>query len=433
MATTSRLMDRGLADRLRHGMPARPVVDNATARAAALGSLVLATVLVARLGGPEDVGILALLRALPGLVGVVAACGLPGAMAYFLSGPDARHRALWPTTLLLMGVGAAAGTVFWLAVSRWIGGWFLSGVPLPVVAVAGVTVATQLPVAVGKSCLQGMEDMRGANWVIVAEEASYLPIFGLSHLMGLRSGWAIVVSLLAADVAVAAGAWLRIVLVLRRRRVPLQGRADRELAKRMAGFGWRNQVGGVLGLVNLRLDFLVLGAIAGPAAVGIYAVASKLAELLRLPALALTWVAYPKIARLGPQAVVARVRRLGPQLLATGLGGAVLLAAVAVPTLPWVYGREFSSARWPALIIVAGLVVEPWAGLATGYLLGTGRPGLNSWLQGVGVIATLVLDVVLIPRFGVVGAAVASAVAYLLTDAALVVALHRLTAERART
>ena len=37
---------------------------------------------------------------------------------------------------------------------------------------------------------------------------------------------------------------------------------------------------------------------AGPAVLGAYAVASKYAELLRLPGTALTWVFYPRLAKL---------------------------------------------------------------------------------------------------------------------------------------
>ena len=60
-------------------IPARSVLGNLGARVVAVLALAGATVLVARLGGAEDVGILALLRVLPGLFGVLAACRGPPA------------------------------------------------------------------------------------------------------------------------------------------------------------------------------------------------------------------------------------------------------------------------------------------------------------------------------------------------------------------
>jgi O-antigen/teichoic acid export membrane protein len=80
-----------------HTLPGRPavgrrpgirrmLVGNVAARLVALVALALATVLVARVGGPALVGAFTLLRVLPGLAGVLASAGLPGATPYFLAG-----------------------------------------------------------------------------------------------------------------------------------------------------------------------------------------------------------------------------------------------------------------------------------------------------------------------------------------------------------
>ena len=56
--------------------------------------------------------------------------------------------------------------------------------------------------------------------------------------------------------------------------------------------------------------------------------------------------------------------------------------------------------------------------VVTAFLYADGRPGLNSVAAGAGVVVTVVLDLVLIPRLGVRGAAIASTAAYLTTSAA---------------
>jgi O-antigen/teichoic acid export membrane protein len=56
--------------------------------------------------------------------------------------------------------------------------------------------------------------------------------------------------------------------------------------------------------------------------------------------------------------------------------------------------------------------------------MGTGRPGTNSLILGVGLAITVVLDLLLIPTYGALGAAVASAVAYLTTDLVLLGAMR---------
>jgi O-antigen/teichoic acid export membrane protein len=411
-------------------MPGRAVVDNMGSRIIAIAAVTAVTVLVARSGGPGDVGVLALLRVLPGLAGVLAACGLPTAVGYFIAGPERDHPRLWPTVIAIMLAGGLAGTLAWFALTPLIQRFILASTTIAVVAAAGITVFTQLPVSVARSSLQALDDLRGSNMVTAGEEVAFLPPYAAGYLFGFRGPWLIVFALLVADILVAVPAWVRISRRVRRAGAPLSGRPDLGLGLRVARFGTRSQVGGVMGLLNLRLDFLVLGAMAGTAAVGTYAVASKYAELLRLPGLAVTWVAYPKVARMGASSFGPRARRMMAPLLACGVVSAAALSLLAFPLFPLVFGEEFRTAIWPAVIIVCGLVAEPAAGVGSAFLLGSGRPGLNSVLLGTGLVVTVVLDLLLIPGHAAVGAAWASAAAYLSTDVLLVLAMWRLTRVR---
>jgi O-antigen/teichoic acid export membrane protein len=414
--------------RRRRRIPGRDVLDNITARLVAVVALGLGTILVARVGGAEDVGLLALLRVVPGLVGVLAACGLPGAMGYFLAGPHSTEARLWPTILALLAAGIGIGMAAWFVLMPALRAILFQDTSTLVLVLAGVSVGTQLPLAVAKSSLQGLDDRRGSNAVTAAEEAAFLPAFGIAYLLGLRGALLLVVVLIVADVVVAGAGWARLMRQVHGRGMRMAGRPDRELARSIVSFGLLGQVGGLVNLLNLRLDFLVLGSIAGPAPLGVYAVASKFAELVKLPALAVTWVSYPRIARLGPEESAKMVRRQLPWLGALGIVGAVVLALAAGPLLPALYGQEFVDSIVPAAIIAVGLVASPAGGLASGYLLGTRRPGTNSVLQTVGLLATLGLDLLLIRSFGVIGAAVASAIAYLVTDLSTVLVVRRLTA-----
>jgi O-antigen/teichoic acid export membrane protein len=397
--------------------PARPaprirnlLAGNLAARLGALGALAVATVMVARVGGPDLVGAFTLLRVLPGLAGVLAAAGLPSAVPFFLASraDDPRLR---PTLAALTVAGASLATLGWLALTPLLERAFFRTWGTGLVLAAAGAVFCQLFVAVGKSLLQGRGDLRGANVAILAEEAAFLPVYAAALLYG-RGALVLTAALVAADVVVAAG------IALRLRRAGFfagWGTPSRRLAREICGYGSRGQLGGLLSLVNLRLDVAILGALAGPAVLGVYAVASKFAELLRLPGLAANYVLYPAFARLARTDARTRTRGLLAPALGLTVVAAVPLALVAGPVLPLVYGHGFDGAVLPAWILLAGLLGEGMAGLLGAYLYGIGRPGLNSLAIGAGVIVTVAGDLLLIPHFGAVGAAVASAVAYLTT------------------
>jgi O-antigen/teichoic acid export membrane protein len=417
------------------GGVARSAVANSAARLLAMLGLTVATVVIARTDGAGAVGSYALMRILPGLVGVLCVAGLPGALAYFLAPRRIGEERLWPTLVAIAAVGATIGCLLWAAGSVVLADLFFPHAPLATVVAAALTVPTQLLLTVGKTALQGLGERRGADTVIAAEEIAFLPCYLLAAVAGVHGLAGIVLGLALADLAVAGFAWRAVARKLGWRRLGLSrdhgwwGRPRADLAREVMGYGMRGQLGGLITLLNLRLDFLVLGALAGPAVLGTYAVASKYAELVRLPGTALTWVTYPRMAALTAAEAAAHVRRLLLPALALVPLAVVPLLLLAGPVLRLLYGADFDSGVRPAQVLLLGMLLSGASGVASGYLYGRGRPGLNSLGLGLGLVATVALDLALIPTYGALGAAVASSVAYLLGDAALVLFALRRSAE----
>ncbi|WP_190216703.1 lipopolysaccharide biosynthesis protein [Streptomyces griseosporeus] len=394
----------------------RSVAGNLAAQGAAMCLVFVASLLVARLAGAEVLGEYALLRVLPWLTGVLVSCGLPLASTYFLAGETREDPRLRPTLALLAAAGAVGGALLWLAVVPLLDRFFTT-VPRWQLALMAGAVVTQLLTVWGKACCQGAADMRGAGLVIVAEELLFLPAYGIALWTGLHGSSAVIAGLLGGGVAAMTVSLGRLASTGFARG---WGRVSRPLAAEVLGYGARGQLGNFLMLVNLRLDFLIVGALSGPAVLGVYAVASKFAELMRLPAVALHYVLCPRFARATAQAAGAEMRRFLPRAAALTAALVPPLAGASVLALPVLYGRAFDSAVVPACILLAGLAVEGAAAVSTAFLFGVRRPGLISWGMGAGVVVTVVLDVVLIPRYGATGAAVASSTAYLATTGVLV-------------
>jgi O-antigen/teichoic acid export membrane protein len=404
---------KGIRGRITKLVPS-VLTANVAARVVALVSLSAATVLVARAGGPKLLGELTLLRVLPGLAGVLAGCGLPSAAPFFLAGKGRDKARLRTTIVVLTLAGALAASGGWLVLSPLIHRLFFHSWHMGVVIAAAVPVFSQLWVATGKSFLQGEDDMRGANWAIAAEEAAFLPVY--VALVPIMHGTSLLMTaLVAADVVVTAGIVVRLA---RQGYLRGWGRFDLGQAREICAYGIRGQVGGMLSLVNLRLDVVILGGMVGPGTLGVYAVASKYAELLRLPGLAITYVLYPRLTVRDAKDAARYVAALFPRALVLTVLAAIPLAA-AVPLLPDVYGHAFASAVIPAYILLFGLIGEGVAGLVSAYLYAVGRPGANSLALTVSVVVTIVGDVTLIPHYHAVGAAVASAAAYLTSSGAL--------------
>ena len=393
------------------------LLGNVAARVASLISLFVATLLVARQGGPAVVGGYALLRVLPSLLAMVVSAGLPGAIAFFLAGKHRSDPRLPSTIVAMVALGGAFGAGLWLAAAPWLGPLLFTDMPESLVLLAAGCVITRLLVVTAKSCSQGADDLPGSNRVIFLEEFMFLPAYGVLVAVGAHGYLIIVAGLQLADLGTSTFGWTRLV---RRGFFHGAGRPSAALARRLAGYGMRAQVGGIITQLNLRLDFVILSVIAGPAVLGIFAIASKFAELVKILGMALSYVLYPRFTKDGPRDAVRRARRLLPKALLLTFAAVAPLWLLAGMLIPAFYGSEFEPAVLPARIILLGLVLEGVGGVITGFLYGVGRPGLNSWAMAVGLVGTVALDLLLIPSFEATGAAFASAVAYLAASLALV-------------
>jgi lipopolysaccharide/colanic/teichoic acid biosynthesis glycosyltransferase/O-antigen/teichoic acid export membrane protein len=402
----------------------RPLVQNVAALAGSMLALGLATLWVARVGGPVAVGDYALLRVLPWLLAVIVSGGLAGSIAYFLAGPTREDPRIRPTVIAI-GLGSAvAGAILWLIGTPLIHLVFFRHLGLGLVAWIAVRVALRLFVITSKAAAQGSGDLPGSNLVILLEELMFLPAFGLVQALHVGGDTAVIGALIVADLATSTVAWTRL---LRRGFLVGAARPSLRLARRVYAFSVRGEVGSLLALVNLRFDFMFLAALAGPATLGVYAVASKYAEVLRLLPIAANWVLYPRFARADATTAATASRRLMWRAGIATAAASVPLAIAAAFVVPLLFGSSFLAAVLPARILLVGLAADGVAGVVTAFLYGRGRPGLNSLAAGAGMTVTVALDVVLIPRYGAVGAAVASSLAYLTTTSTLVLWYRHVT------
>lgn len=175
-------------------------------------------------------------------------------------------------------------------------------------------------------------------------------------------------------------------------------------------------------------DILLLTLLAEPEAVGIYFAAARSLALAGFVAYAMTLVWGRRFAldlagksRVQLQGSILEATRL--TLWATVL--AVAAALAAGPVLLGTFGAEFLAGQGAMWILGAGMVLRAVAGQAGEVLIVTGRQR-EGLLIGLGVLAvTLALGFVLVPWLGIMGAALASALAMAFRTLALVLVLHR--------
>jgi O-antigen/teichoic acid export membrane protein len=203
------------------------------------------------------------------------------------------------------------------------------------------------------------------------------------------------------------------------------GRPDAALARRTISFGLKTYAGRIMLLGNYRLDQWILGSLGSTRELGLYNIAVSLsATLYQLPS-ALVLAQRPDLVR-GSRAAAARQASVAFRLAgATTLAGAALMAAFAPWLCTGIFGSEFSGSADDLRVLMLGTLGIVALKILGNALTAQRLPMLETAAIAVGLVTTIVLDVILIPSHGGLGAAVASSIAYTAAGVAVIVIFLR--------
>lgn len=187
-------------------------------------------------------------------------------------------------------------------------------------------------------------------------------------------------------------------------------------------------LGSGFSLLLNETDILMVGTLLGPREAGIYRAASKTAQLAAFVLAAVAAAAAPVIATLHAQGNLQKLQRLlsvlAHWIFWPSLALVLVLALAAVPVLRF-FGPGFEAGRWALLILAAGQLVLAGMGLSISLLSMTGHHGWVASVLGWCVLLNLMLNAACILWLGLVGAALATAVALIITAVAFCLVARR--------
>ena len=267
-----------------------------------------------------------------------------------------------------------------------------------------------LPFAINKYLLAVLNGLQLMKAYAIFQSARFIFILlalGAMALLGVPGAW------LASILAIAEFALAAILLLYIVRRVPVVSptKARAECSEHLH-FGVRVFPAGMVAELNTRVDVLMVGALMNDKAAGIYTIAALIFEAALQTVVVVRNNINPRIAILisnGRRDEILKFSRLLALAFTPLLAAGAVIAYLAFPFVaPMLFSAaEFSQAREPLFWLMIAL---PLAGapLCYGLVLSiAGYPLWQSVLMIAVLIASLAMHAVLIPLFGLTGAAVA--------------------------
>lgn len=358
---------------------------------------------VARYLGPQLFGVLNFATAFVALFGAIAGLGLQGVVVRdIVREPHRTAETLGAAVVLqllggLVAYGLLLIAIFWLRPE--------DELTRAVAAILG----SVLLLKASEVTAFWFEAQVQSKYIVWAQNSAFL-LFAVVKVVLILSEAALVAFAFATVAeALIVSLLMLVAFGLRGPRCQLAASALR--ARSLLRDSWPLLLSGITILIYMKMDQIMLGQLVGDGAVGVYSAAVRLSELWYFIPTMIVASVFPAILEAkerGEAQYYLRLQRLYDLMVWLALGIALPMTFISDPIVVFLFGEEYSDAGtvlsihiWAGVFVFLGVASSRW-------LLAENRQLLAFQRTALGAVVNVVLNLILIPRYSMVGAAVAT-------------------------
>lgn len=390
---------------------------------------ILATVIIARTLGPEGQGIYSLAIMFSYILLIFTAMGINPASVFFIGKKKYSPQEVLGNNLflnLLIGLGTV---LIGLIIVFFFSDAFFPGVEEIYLLLALFLVPLILLFDLGCQVLIGLQEIKKYNYFSFLQNGLFLLLL-IIFLLGMNFGVTVaIISQILSFILVA----LFLFLVVKKEAGGIVFLLSRKYLKEIFSYGIKVQLSGIFHFLHYRIDLFLLNIFINPVAVGLYFAATKVAEVFYFLSNSTSTVLFSKMAS---ETDEERINSFTPivcrNILFITFLGTLILLSLGQWLITFFYSKEFLDSVAPFRILLIGtLVISGWEMLANDFAA-RGKPILNTYIIGASVLINIVLNILFIPKWGVSGAAIATAVSYFFMFLVTVIVYSRISGNKIR-
>ncbi len=366
----------------------------------------LINIVIAHFLGPIGKGMISLLYEFFFISSAIALMGVHEANIYFLGNKKFDHRDIFTSAIYQTIFSSIIIITLCLIIQNWLLSSILRNVDKHIFLIA----LTLFPALFYQShiimMLLGNKNIIGYNIVFLLQPLCAL-ILQLLLIPKMGVSGAIISNFLGLLVADVTGT-----IILLRYGIP-KLLPDTAFWKSAFIYGFKSQVGLILSYLNRRLPIILINLFLSTSAVGYFALALTIAELSWYIPESVGVILFPEISRTdmenaGQMAALATRNTL---FIISLLG--VLLIICAAPLIKLFFGPSFLPSTPLLRILVPGMIIFSINRVLCSYFAGTGKPEYGTYTGIISFIFMVALNVIMIPKFGLISAPIASLIAFI--------------------
>jgi PST family polysaccharide transporter len=386
-----------------------------TDRILRMGVGLVVGVWVARYLGPEQYGLFNYAIAFVALFSILASLGLDGVIVRELVHKPGRANDILGTAFVIKLAGsgvtvlAAVAAIDLLRPADSLTHWIVAIIAVGIVFQSFDTI---------DFWFQARVDSR---FVVYARSSAFLLVSLLKIILIVKNAPLIAFAWGASLEILLAAVGLALVYRWNGQRV-LSWRVNRQRVKQTMKDSWPLALAGMAVMVYMKIDQVMLGQMLGNHSVGVYSAAIRISEVWYFIPISIVASVTPSLIEarnISAKLYYDRLAQLFRLMAAIALGIAVPMTFASGYLTRFLYGNQYEGVGpilaihiWAALFVFLGVAQGPWN-------INEGLTKLALFRTFVGAVANVILNFVLIPIYGPIGAAIATIISYALAGVVL--------------
>jgi O-antigen/teichoic acid export membrane protein len=375
-----------------------------TSQILSLVLILLSTILITRVLGPEGKGVMSLLLAFPIVTVLVSIIGLDEASIYFLGCTKYEYSEVLGWAILNTLIISTISVSILIILRHWLVTSVIKNISIEFLLVAIFCLPFQIFFQYECAILLGKKNIFGYNLLTILRNLLLL----LAQLVliikyGLRGG---VYSILV-GFAISTLTGILLIRKLGKPKFPRQF----DFEKKSLSFGSRSVLGLVFHYLTRRLDLFIVNFFLDATQVGFYSISLMLSELPWYIPQAFGTVLFPVVSGMEKDEAHRFSALISRNTIFITSIACILLAVIAKPVIGIFFTPKFYPALVPFYINLPRTIALGITRVLGGNFSGTGKPEYGTMMAFVSFAVTLILDLIMIPRWGITGAAIATTIA----------------------
>ena len=377
-------------------------------------------IITARLLGPHDRGIFTLLIMLPQTLVTFVKMGVAQANVYYIRRAHVPVSVVASNSLMLTFAVTIVCLLACLLGGQWFIDPFVDGAPWSYVWLSLILVPFLLIESYFLAILQAVEAFGPYNMQSIYK--AVMSFVGIATALLLLHGklWSALVS--QVSVLAIANLWL---LWQVYRIEPYRLGWDNNVGKGMLEFGAKSYIQTLAAHLHYRIDLYLIALLLNPEQVAFYSIAVNMTHpILQIPD-AIGTVIFPKLAGSSDAAAHQRTAVTCRHTLFATIIAAIVYAGIGSQLMVFFYGARYAPAIPPMFMMLPGIIMISLYQILTRNFTSRNKQQINIISAGVALVVNTTANLILIPRMGIVGAALSTAISYSLAALILLVVFVR--------